>query len=30
MPGLYELRVQISDVNTSQQVDRNTRFEVLD
>lgn len=30
MPGLYELRVQITDVNTGQQVDRNTRFEVLD
>ena len=30
MPGLYELRVQISDVNSGQQVDRNTRFEVLD
>ena len=30
MPGLYELRVQISDVNTSQQVNRGTRFEVLD
>ena len=29
MPGLYELRVQISDVNTSQQVNRSTRFEVL-
>ena len=29
MPGLYELRVQISDVNTSQQVNRGTRFEVL-
>jgi GWxTD domain-containing protein len=30
LPGLYELRVQITDVNTSQQVNRNTRFEVLD
>jgi hypothetical protein len=30
MPGLYELRVQISDVNTGQQVERQTRFEVLD
>lgn len=30
MPGLYELRVQITDVNTDQQVDRHTRFEVLD
>lgn len=30
MPGLYELRVQITDVNTNQQIDRNTRFEVLD
>lgn len=30
MPGLYELRVQISDVNTAQQVERKTRFEVLD
>jgi len=30
MPGLYELRVQISDVNTGQEVDRQTRFEVLD
>lgn len=30
LPDLYELRVQISDVNTRQQVNRNTRFEVLD
>lgn len=30
MPGLYELRVQITDVNTDQQVNRHTRFEVLD
>lgn len=30
MPGLYELRVQITDVNTSQQRQRNTRFEVMD
>ncbi|WP_340104004.1 GWxTD domain-containing protein [Rhodohalobacter sp. 8-1] len=30
MPGLYELRVQITDVNSDQQVDRHTRFEVLD
>lgn len=30
MPGLYELRVQITDVNTRQQRQRNTRFEVMD
>lgn len=30
MPGLYVLRVQITDVNTDQQVARHTRFEVLD
>lgn len=30
MPGLYELRVQITDVNSDQQVNRHTRFEVLD
>lgn len=30
MPGLYELRVRITDVNTGQQLDRHTRFEVLD
>lgn len=30
LPRLYELRVQITDVNTGQQVNRNTRFEVMD
>lgn len=28
--GFYELRVQVSDVNTAQQAERKTRFEVLD
>lgn len=30
MPGLYELRVQVTDVNTMQQRQRNTRFEVME
>ncbi|NBC25947.1 MAG: GWxTD domain-containing protein [Bacteroidetes bacterium] len=29
-PGLYQLRVQITDVNTSQTKNRSTRFEVLE